>query len=78
MNAKKTRYFIRNPESGEAWAYCGEPGNRIDDAHFIMALGQFLFNEIENDFGGAEGDRLTIEIKRQDMTDEEVKALPEM
>lgn len=75
---KKTRYFIRNPESGEAWAYCGEPGDRINDAHFIMALGQFLFNEIVNDFGGADGDLLTVEIKRRDMTDEEIQALPDM
>ena len=71
---KRTRYFIRNPQSGEPWAYCGD---HADTPSLIRAFGDFVNNEVGNDFGGSDVDQFTVEIKRQMMTDAEVAALPE-
>lgn len=71
----KSHYFIRNPDSSEPWAYCGD---FEDLPALIKAIGNFIIAEIENDFGGSDTDRFTVEVKRMAMTDAEVEAIPEM
>lgn len=75
---KKMRLFIRNADSGEPWAYCGtlpiSPATRT-------AIGGIVAAEIEAADGDGlmRGDNcLTLEVKRVEMTDAEVAALPEM
>lgn len=72
---KKMRLFARNPDGEPTWAFCGDlpmcPSTR-------RAVADFVRDEIEADFGGEEGDRFTLEFKRQEMTDAEVDALPDM
>jgi len=79
---KRPRLFLRNPESGEPWQCCGAipaPGAPVSEwQHLSNVLGGFLTGEIGNDFGGQEGDHFTVEVKRVEMTDAEVAALPEM
>ena len=77
---KKPRLFIRNPDSGESWAFCGTlTGGKEDTLDLQRAFGCFLEGEVNNDFGGAHpGNLFTVEVKRELMTDAEVEALPEM
>lgn len=70
-DAKRFRYFIRNPESGEPWFYCGTPD---DETLSGDAIKDFVLSEIGNMFGD---DTFTVEVCRHEMTDAEVAALSE-
>jgi hypothetical protein len=80
-DVKRTRLFICNPDSGEPWAYCGDLPAPTAPAEEWSKLGRcfgdFVANEVGADFGGQEGDRFTVEVKRVEMTDAEVAAMPE-
>lgn len=72
---KKPRLFIRNPQSGEPWAYCGDAS---DLPALKAAFGEYAAAESEELRLGRDTERVTLEIRRSDMTDAEVNDLPEM
>lgn len=72
---KTPRIFLRNPESGEPWAYSADLPFTDDDRRSIA---DFVATEIEAMFGGFGDTHLTIEAKMVMMTETEVNALPEM
>lgn len=73
MSEKKPRLFISNPDSGEPACYIGDG----DDLQAMTTpLGHFTQAEVQSMLES--GDKsITIEITRQDMTDEEVANLPD-
>lgn len=67
--------LIQNPESCGPWALCGS----VNDDWKVLAdaLGTFAQTEVENAVFNGEKE-ITITIRLQEMTDEEVAALPEL
>jgi hypothetical protein len=73
---RRFRFFLSNPDSGEAAAYCGDLSDR---AALVKSLGEMVLSEIEADFGGRDPvDYFTLKVDRVRMTDDEVAALPDM
>ena len=73
--AKKwPRLFVRSPDSGEPWAYMGllARGPELRVAFSDMVEAEIFAVEPQD------GEVVTLEFKRQDMTDAEVEALPDM
>lgn len=73
-DTKWKRLFIRNPASGEPWYYCGllAHGDSVNQAVAEYVLGEIDAAEPQD------GETVVLEFKRQDMTDAEVDALPDM
>lgn len=68
---KKPRYFIRGLCTDDVWCYAGDSSE-----HVSKNLGSWIGTELElleND--GAETE---VSIRRSDMTDAEVEALPDL
>lgn len=71
---KKKRLFVQNVQSGEPWYYCGTVGD-----HALEGAMNICRSEVEvflsDDMPGEE---LTLDFKVEQMTDEEVAALPDI
>ncbi len=67
--------FIANPESGEPWALCGSVTDHWED--LAKAIGHFGQAEVEGAASMGE-QKLTLEIKLVEMTEEQVAALEDI
>lgn len=71
---KKPRLFLRTGD-GEGWYFCGD---LPPDEKTMRSIGHLLQSEIDGVLMGAGDEQLTVDFKKQDMTDEEVDALPDV
>lgn len=70
----KKRIFLRNSESGEPAALCGD----ADDMPGVLkAIGHFLEADLPESLA-ANDENIDYQIEIKSMTDEEVAALPDM
>lgn len=67
--------FVQNPDSGEPWAFCGPA---LEDWEgLVKAIGHFAQAEAES--AAQNGDKeFSLDFKLVEMTEEEIKNLPEI
>jgi hypothetical protein len=68
--------FVREPNDGEPWAYCGQL--REGRAVIEKELACFVNASVEELLRGRSVEPVTIEFKVEDMPQEEIDSLPEL